>query len=83
MITISEDKLFKTIQELKEIRKMLPKDNYNMALKRHKIKIEYILLENILKDKGIDVYMQKLINSKNATRLNNGIVKDEQNEDER
>ena len=63
-ISISKDKIFKLIKELKEIRATIVEDSKEDTVKRYRLKLQAETMENILKNDGIDAWL----NSIKATR---------------
>ena len=59
-IMISKDALFKLIQEIKEIRKMIVSFDGNDLLKKHDLLIQGVLLDKILKNGGIDSLLEQV-----------------------
>ena len=77
MIELTKAKLFKLIQEMKEYRKALPKMSTNDMMKRHKTRVEYILLDRILTDEGIDKLISKFKHEKRNLEMVKKIVEEE------
>lgn len=77
MITIDEDQLYKLIREMKEFRKAMPKETTKDMMRRHKIKVEYMLLDKILTDEGIEKLISKINHEKNNLEMIKEIAKDE------
>ncbi|KKL49769.1 hypothetical protein LCGC14_2312200 [marine sediment metagenome] len=74
-IVITKDKLFRAIQELKEVKKNIPADIDNLILKRHNLMIQKELLDKILMTGGIDFLLEKLEKHQNKLKLVNAVKK--------
>lgn len=77
MISISKDKTFLLIKEMKEYIKILSDNTIKSLMKRHKLKMQIKLLEQILHDEGIDTMLQVIKNEKNSMIVRDEIVKEE------
>jgi len=77
MIEISKDKLFKLIQEMKEYRKISSKETARDMMKRYKLKTEYLLLDKILNDEGIDNLITKTTHQKKNLEMVQEIIKND------
>jgi len=79
-IIIKADKLYKLIQETKELRQSMPKDDKKYLLKRHKLKIEGLLLDKILINKGIDTIVKAVKHETRAMDTVN-LISDEEDKE--
>ena len=77
MIELSKDKLFKLIQEMKEYRKISPKETARDMMKRYKMKTEFLLLDRILNEEGIDSLITKTTHEKKNLEMVKEIIKNE------
>lgn len=77
MIKIDKNKLYKLIQEMKEYRELLSNVDKIELMKRYKTKVEYLLLDKILKEKGIDVIAKRIQHEKRNLEMVEEITKSE------
>lgn len=81
-IIINKDALFKLIKEKQELRDIMEITDENDLIKKHDIKVEIRVLETILKDDGIDIWLGKIMEAKNSIATRRAIVESEQNGNE-
>lgn len=79
-IKINKDMLYRLIQEMKEFRKLIPKDDTKNLIRRHKLKMEYLLLDRLLIDNGIDKMVIKINHEKTNMMMVNALIKEDKNE---
>jgi len=71
-ITIEKNALFCLIRDMKEFRQEA-RDSSMSILKRHDLKVEYNLLDNILKEEGLNGIFEKINNMKEKLQLDKEI----------
>lgn len=80
---INNDELYKLIKEMKELRAILPNDTKPNLLQRHKLKVKYQILEQILADNGINEILNHTISTKNSLLVMEAIEEEDKKENER
>jgi hypothetical protein len=83
MIEISNDKLFKLVQEMKELRTMLPRVTTADYTKIYRLKIQEELLDNMLTHEGLNDFFNEILRRKVRLQTDLNIKSEIESEDVR
>ena len=72
------DGMFKMIQEMKELRKLITPDTKERIMKRYRLKVQAEFLDTLLQEGGFDNFMKKILTEKEQIRLNNAVREEDE-----